>query len=124
MSPGVRTPKREGGPRDDERVLQALQHFDHIAPLWVEPADGFHAWARQRRLLVRRQGPCAWRVAWFNADGFTMREGIVTPEYLRLLGMRSIWVYADALSDMLDIIRPLPKGEPNDQRDAPEPEPG
>src|SRR5262245_41200600 len=112
---------REGGPRDDEARLAALQRFDHLAPLWTEPEDGFHVWARQGRILVRRQGKCAWRLAWFNSDGFTMREGITTPEFLARYGYRSVWVYADDLSDMLDIIRPLLKGEPNEPS---EPQPG
>jgi len=117
---------RDGGPRDASKVLAAMQRFDALAPLWVQPDDGFHVWERWHRILLRKVGTHGvWRIAWFNSDGFTMREGIVTPEFLVSQGFRSVWVYCDELSAMLDIFQPVSRGEPPKEPHEPsQPQPG
>jgi hypothetical protein len=95
--------------REPEPIVRAHQRFDALAPLIVASEDCplHQVWLRQGRLLVRRESPICWRLMWFEADGIGKIEGLVLESWLKGMGFRSVWTYADELTRLMDIFRPL-----------------
>lgn len=107
-----------GGPVEDEIMRSALERFDALLPVKVASQGRLVVWARAGRILVQREHETCWRIGWFAPDGIDLYEGLVLEAWLTEHSYRSVWIYVEELSNLLDICRPL-AGETDDDTAQP-----